>query len=340
MEIDLQAFQGGGFVTAKFVAILLIMTAGQAKADEVRRIPDEYETTSGHGIAMNNAGYASNDGYTAVRANPALLAMQKEYTASAGFHWPVSGRDYFQAGIVDSKTASVAAGVSYTGFQEDYAYPGAGEGTSDVSPYDSPLVRRGVVGLAQNFGAMSFGIGGTYVEANSIMYSQEWLDGQERVKGTGLNFGLGATLGKGLAVGGSVENASNRKIADYVPKTYRAGVAYQLSPAISTYLDARQRDRVAEFESDRVPKIGEAVPESEILENPERMVIGSLVAQVQEFLRLVGSYGQSVTDERRSLAGGAVISSKNFSLSYTVARPYMKESATHQAVALSMQMAM
>ncbi len=329
-------------MTGKLLATLLCLVSAPAFAEESRHIPDEYETTSGHGIAMNNAGYAANDGYTAVRANPALLATQKEYTASAGFHWPVSGRDYFQAGIVDSKTSSVAAGVSYTGFQEDYAYPDSGgPGNSTVSAYDSPVVRRGVVGVAQNFGALSFGIGATYVEANPIMHSEEWLEGKDRVKGTGLNFGVAAGLGKGLAVGGSVENASNRKIADYAPKTYRAGVAYQLSPVISGYLDARQRDRVAEFESDQIVSIGEPVSDSsDILDNPERMVIGSLVAQVQEFLRLVGSYGQSVTDERRSVAGGAVISSKNFSLSYTLARPYMKESATHQAVALSMQMAM
>lgn len=325
----------------RLLALAVFVSGGPALADEVRHIPDEYETTSGHGIAMNNAGYAANDGYTAVRANPALLATQKEYTASAGFHWPVSGRDYFQAGIVDSKTSSVAAGVSYTGFQDDYAYPDAANGAGRVSPYDSPVVRRGVVGVAQNFGAMSFGIGGTYVEANPLMYSQEWVDGQTRVKGTGLNFGVAGALGKGLAVGGSVENASNRKIADYVPKTYRGGVAYQLSPMISGYLDARQRDRVPEFESDETVQIGEApAKKSDILDNPERMIIGSLVAQVQDFLRLVGSYGQSVTDDRRSVAGGAVISSKNFSLSYTIARPYMKESATHQAVALSMQMSM
>lgn len=324
------------------LALAAIFAAAPALAEDVRQIPDEYETTSGHGIAMNNAGYAANDSYTAVRANPALVAVQKQYAVSAGYHWPVAGRDYFQAGVVDSKTSSVAAGVSYTGYQDDYTYVETGDDpTSGASPYDSPVIRRGVIALAQSFGVLSFGIGGTYVEAHPIRYSEAFNNGDDRVKGTGLNFGLAAGLAKGLAVGGSVENASNRKIADYAPRTYRAGVAYQLSPALTGHLDARQRDRVAQFETDQPIFLeGEDAEDASILENPERMIIGSLVGQVQEFLRLIGSYGQSVTDERRSLAGGVALNSKNFSLSYTIARPYMKQSATHQAVALSLDMAM
>ncbi len=326
-------------LAARALTVFLGLWTSLALAGEVRQIPDEYETTSGHGVAMNNAGYAANDADSAIRANPALLSMTKEYTVSAGYHWPVVGRDYFQAGIVDSKTSSVAAGVSYTGFTDNYQYVVPGDKTP-ASAYDSPIIRRGAVAASQNFGSMSIGVGATYVEANSLKFSPEWQDGQKKVKGVGLNMGVATVLSSEVSLGGSVENASNRKIANYVPKTYHAGVAYHMSNALTGYLDARQRDRVPEFEADQSVDLDDPKAESKILNNPERMVIASFVGQVQEYLRLIGSYAQSTTDDRRSLAGGIAVMSKNFSLSYTASRPYMKQSGSHQAVALSLDMAM
>src|SRR5262245_12398472 len=161
-----------------FVRALVLMTfgvAGSAAAveQEIRQIPDEYETTSGHGVAMNNAGYAANDPISAIRANPALMAQQKAYQVSGGYHWPMEGREYFQAAVVDSKTSNVAAGVCYTGYTDDYAYA---RDDDRASKFDSPIIRRGVLGLAQTFGQLQMGIGGTYVEGHALQSQRARLD--------------------------------------------------------------------------------------------------------------------------------------------------------------------
>lgn len=317
------------------VSLLVILAAAPAYAAEmVRQIPDEYETTSGHGVALNNAGYAANDGASSVRANPALLAGHKEYTISAGYHWPTQGRDFYQASVVDSKTSSIAAGVTYTGYTDDYV---SVRDDRDAPRFDSPVVRRGVIGLAQNFGALFLGAGATYVEAHDLSPEKQADSGDPRVKGAGMNLGVAGAISPDLTLGASVENTSNRKIKDYAPQTYRAGAAYAFNKTVMGFLDFRQRDRVAMFEKEIDP---DADPADEAKLEPEQMVIASLTAQVQDFLRLVGSYGSALDDERRSLAGGVAVVNKNFSLSYTIARPYMKQSTDHQAVTLSVEMAM
>jgi hypothetical protein len=305
-----------------------------------REIPDEYEATSGHGLAVNNAGYAANEPHAAIKANPALLPMERAYTVQAGYHWPDAGRDFFQASVVDSKTSPTAVGVSYTGFTDKYEYAhDLSGGAKEQAQVDSPVIRRGTIGIGQAFGGWSFGGGATYTEANPTYSSDAFDRGEERVKGIGLNLGMAATLSPQLRAGASVENATNRKMNEYDPKTYKAGLAYLLSKGVSGFLDYRQRDRVLEFEGDMV---GDDEDADKLLDRPEQMVIASLSAQVQDALRLIGSYGQAVGsgDDRRSLAGGVAVVSKNFSLSYTASRPYMKRSTAHQAVSLSLDMAM
>jgi hypothetical protein len=286
---------------------------------------------------MNNAGFASNDGASAIRANPALLALQKQYTVTAGYHWPTVGRDYFQAAVVDSQTSPVAAGVSYTGFSNDYEYF---RENRDASPFDSPLIRRGSIGIAQSFGVLALGVGGTYVESRPTWSDRYRLTQTDKnIRGVGLNLGVAAPLTSDISVGGSVENVSNNKIKDYAPRTIRAGLAYSFTKMVVGFLDFRQRERVSEFEAQsKVDLEAPEVEASQLL--PERMAIASFSAHLQDVLRLVGSYGQSLTDDRRSLAGGLAVVTKNFSLSYTVAQPYMKLSSAHQAVTLSLDMAM
>jgi hypothetical protein len=332
---------GAGWVCALLSGPLANLTTCALASDLslVGQIPDEYESTSGHGIAMNNAGYASNDGASAIRANPALLALQKQYTVTAGYHWPTVGRDYYQAAVVDSQTSPVAAGVSYTGFSTDYEYF---RENNQASLYDSPLIRRGALGVAQSFGRLALGVGGVFVESrptwsDRVRQTRE----DQNIRGVGLNLGLAAPLSTELSLGASVENVSNNKIKEYAPRTIRAGMAYSFTKMVVGFLDLRQRDRVAAFESSK--KIDPDQVESPSTPDalaPERLVIASFSAHLQDVLRLVGSYAQSLTDDRRSLAGGLAVVSKNFSLSYTVAQPYMKLRTAHQAVTLSLDMAM
>jgi opacity protein-like surface antigen len=325
-------------MTRLSVALALVLASSSALAEDMtKQIPDEYETTSALGTGLNNAGYASNDSHAAIRANPALLSLDKTYSVSGGYHWPSAGREFYQAGVVDSKTSSVAAGVSYTGYSDDYEYP------NDATPrknahLDSPIVRRGVVGFAQTLGAVSIGAGATYVEAHPLVSSEEKRQGDDRVRGFGLNVGVAGALTGGLRAGISAENLSNKRIRDYVPPTYRGGLAYTMTPAITAFLDYRQRERVLEFEGSRLRLDDE---EDEGLESPEQMVIASVAAQVQNAVRLLGSYGHALSDDkRRSLAGGIAIVNQSVSLSYTASRPYMARSDTHQAVALAIDMSM
>lgn len=303
---------------------------------ELRQIPDEYESTSGQGTGLNNAGYAANDVISAIRANPALIAAQKQYTVSAGYHWPIAGRDYYQAAVVDSKTSPTAAGLSYTGYLDDYEYY---RQDGEASKYDSPIIRRGVVGFAQNFGRLSLGAGATYVEGHALQSKAAQTDDYEqRVRGFGMNLGMAYGIGNGFSAGASVENASNRKIRDYAPKTYRAGIAYAVNPNILAMVDYRQRDRVAEFEAEPLDLTKPATDEDELA--AEQMMLASVSAQLQSFFRVMASYGQEVGGERRSIAGGASVVSSNFSLSYTTSRPYMARATSHQAISLGLDVAL
>lgn len=330
---------GAGYLAGGLAAGLALGAVPATAKNDVKQIPDEYEATSGSGVALNDAGYAANDAFSAIRANPALMAAQKQYEMTGSYHWPTVGRDFYQAGVVDSKTAPVAAGFSYTGFTDDYQYVRSGGTTTDASPYDSPLIRRICGALAGTLGQVMVGAGATYVEAHPLLGSAAYQSGESRVKGFGLNLGLAAALAPGWSFGAAAENASNGKLADYLPRTYKLGIAWQAEPGLTVFLDARQRERVAAFEAD-LPDLDQPAPTSKLMQNPERLVIASVSYQAQEYLRLVGSYGKSVTDDRQLAAGGAVLSNKQFSLSYTVQRPYMKQSTAHQAVALSVEMSM
>lgn len=319
-----------------------ISIAPYVRADQMQmqKIPDEYETAGGHGLGFSNAGVAAASGLASVRTNPAMLAAEKQYRIYGGYNWPTAGREFFNAGAVDSKTSATAAGISYTSFTDDYRRP---DGRNTSSPYDSPVMRRGQVGVAQQLGAVAVGIGGHYVEATTLGTSDTYLvDQEERIKGIGLTAGVAGLLTKSIRFGISGENITNKKIADYAPKTYRAGFAYIFGTGdITAHLDFRQRDRVAHFEGDQT--ITNNFGQIEVLRAgetaPEQMAIGSFSARVNNYFRLLGGYGQGINTDRSSLSGGVAIVSEKLSLSYTAARPYMKQASAQQAINLGMEMA-
>lgn len=326
-----------------------LFAAGSAQAFELTQLPDEYEATTGANLGLNNVGAAANDPHASIRVNPALLAGEKAYSVQGGYHWPTEGREFYQLAVVDSKTSAVAAGVSYTSFMDDYEKPMKQQMVDPDKKVevDSPIVRRGVLGLASNFGNVQGGIGATYVEANRLVNSTSDKDRENsRIKGIGLNLGIGAALLPALKVGASVENMSNRKIADYEPRTIRAGAAYAFAPKVTGYLDFRQRDRIDQIEGGSVDldKPAEqakkdAKEKEDLLSRPEQMIFAALSAQVYDFFRLMGSFGQAISDDRRSLSGGVAVVNKGMSLAYTAARSNMKTQAAHQAVSLGLDLA-
>ena len=303
-------------------------------ADE-GRIPDEFEVTSGLGVATLNSGVGGTDSFTSITVNPAGVTKPKSYVVHGAFHWPTAGRDYYQLGVVDATMSPVSAGFSYTSSTEEYRYPV--DGSADISPYDSPVSRRVSLALAQEFESVSIGIGGTYVEAKPSLDSVAYKQGEQHLKGVGLNIGLLGSVAPGWTVGASVQNLANKRISDFAPRTFRIGTAYQFSQLFTGNIDLRQRDRVSGFETN-AGTIGGTIERG--MDKAERMVIVSGTFQIQDYLKLLGSYGGSLTDDRSSLAGGVALNSKNFSLAYTASRPYLKLPTAHQAVTLNIEMAM
>ncbi len=323
------------FITA---ALILVSPTVTYAADDTR-IPDEFEATSGLGVATLNSGVGGTDSFTAISVNPAALTTPKSYVVHGVYHWPTSGRDYYQLGVVDATMAPVAAGFSYNGFTEEYrgSATSADGASSDPSPYDSPVSRRISLALAQEFDSISVGIGGTYVDAKPLPESLAFKQGEQRLTGVGLNMGLLGTLAPGWTVGVSAQNLASKRVRDFAPRTFRIGTAYNFSQLFVANVDVRQRDRVAGFESVTGTN-AESITRG--MDKAERMVIVSGAFQVQDYLKLLGSYGASLTDDRSSLAGGISLSSKNFSLAYTASRPYLKIPTAHQAVTLNIEMAM
>jgi hypothetical protein len=299
----------------------------------VTHIPDEYESNSAFSAAMNNGGYAANDPHSAIRANPALLGTQKTYSVAAGYHWPVEGRDYYQASVVDTKTSAIAAGVSYTSFIDKFKYNDVNN--PDVSRFDSPLEKRGVIAFSHAVGKGTAGAGATYVSSKPI-YNEKARGNESSVQGTGLNLGFAYPFSPQIVIGGAIENMSNSKIKDYAPKTQKLGAAY-IGGQFTANLDVRQRERVNQFEAAQTDIFApEVIPDDE----PEKMAIASVTGKLQNYLKIIGSYGQSLSDNRRQLGGGVSLESQNFVLSYTANRPYLSKSSAHQSIALTLDISM
>ncbi len=306
-----------------------------AVTTQLTKIPEEYESVGGGGEAFGNGGASSADPFAAVRANPALLSTEKVYALGGSYHWPASGREYFQAGVVDGKTSSVAAGLSYTSFTDDYQSIVSDDGNlTGASPFDSPILKRGAIALAQNLGKVAIGVGGSYVESHTLRGSQDALRGEDRIKGVGFNAGVAAYLRPDFRIGASAENISNRKIAAYLPRTIRTGITYAPLNEVELSLDARQRDRVLLFES----QLDLNSPTSSN-PSPERLAIAAITIKPQDYLRLIASYGAEVGGTRKLAGAGIALVNKNFSLVYTGSRPYLADEAAHQALSLTLDMA-
>ncbi len=127
-----------------------LSTRGQA--------PEEYEIVGAQSHGLADAGIVSNASLDSVRLNPAMLATTKDYRLAAGYTWPVVGRDFYQVGVVDSKSSKVSAAVQYTGFTARFGETKRWEGL------DSPVLKRMALAGAAVLGQMAVGLGGQYIE--------------------------------------------------------------------------------------------------------------------------------------------------------------------------------
>ena len=184
----------------------------QAK-EQGQRIPDEFESLGGHSLGFGNGGTAASSGLGSIRSNPAMLAIEPQYSISAGYHWPTVGRDFYQAGAVDSKTSNIAAGLSYTSSYSEFGTNNAAakDDHNFSYKYDSPVKYRIAGGLAQPFSQLAFGIGGQYVDGFQINSKNANNTTEEltRVNGATLALGVAGLITKQVRFGLSAENLAN-----------------------------------------------------------------------------------------------------------------------------------
>jgi len=317
-----------------------VATSALATDFETYRIPDEYESTPGHGLALGNGGVAAVGGVTSLRVNPAMMAMEPHYTVAGGYHWPSKGREFFNVGVVDSKTSKIAAGASYTGFTEDHVWRPNDPGYNRL---DSPVRRRGQLGIAQTFGLVSAGIAGHFVEAVTTdgLFQEE-----SSLRGTSIGLGVAVLAMPQLRLGMSIEHLANSKVAEYAPRTYRAGAAYLLFGGdVSAHLDYVNRARVDRYEAPIVTSTLFGVAKTAAADqapttDTEQSMIGSFSARVFDMFRILGAYTHGLNNERRAMAGGLALINESFSLTYAANQPYLDLPESHQAVSLSAQISL
>ncbi|MFW7378274.1 MAG: hypothetical protein ACOH5I_05675 [Oligoflexus sp.] len=296
-------------------------------------LPAEFEAIGDRGLGLNNMATAGLPGPGATRINPALLAFDREYTVSGAYHWAPTGRDFYQLGVVDGSTANFSAGILYTGFQDSYR-------RSDfLSERDSPAQKRASLGIAFPLAQVSLGLAGHYVEA-------EEEDGFQAkgVKSVALGVGVAGLLTPTLRFGLSVENINNRRIAAFAPRIYRAGLDWApFGDDYHFFLDYRQRERIDELEGAINPIPGLPLDPAQLAgyDEPEQMAFAGAQVSMYNVLRMTASYGHAFSsDERRSLAASVGLFQKGFSLTYSIARPYLDRKDQLNAISLTMLMKM
>ena len=316
---------------------------GLCAEDQGQRVPDEFESTGGLALGLGNGGIAANTGLSAVRNNPAMLALDKQYTVSAGYHWPSLGRDFWQAGAVDSQTSPTSAGLLYSAGKDSYdPQRQSSDKKERIRDYhDAPLKYRVVSALARPMGTVAVGLGLGYIEGYTPKDPDQ--PGSEFAFSKGLifGFGLAGMLTPALRFSGSVENFSNHKLRDLAPKTWRGGLSFGgLYQGLMVNLDYRQRQRV--YQERMLPVFGllSLAPEGEKLEADEKLLAGSFIMTFQDLIQILGAYGKDLSGTGRRIAsGGFALVNKTVSLSWLAGKPYLSDERLHQAVNLSLRIA-
>jgi hypothetical protein len=333
------------------IGFLLSAVAISTYASEVP-VPEEYGSTGGNSLAFGGSVASGMGGASSIRSNPALLALEKEYAVNASYHWPAAGRDFYQVGVVDGKTSSVAAGFSYTGTLDNYQgiasknsaeaeSTGGGSAASAMSK-DSPIVRRAAVAFAMPIGKVYLGAGGGYVEARNPAQTLTE-EGAPKVKGFTLGFGLAAHLSESFRVGLSAENLANRKVQFAAPTYYRAAATIFFGSAASINLDYRRREAITVYEGHKPSFLfAEEQNSQSKTVHAENFANASTSIKVYDLLRFVAAAGQVNSQEHSAtqISGGLALVNEKFNFSYQALKPNIAADAVHHALALGIDIAM
>ncbi len=310
--------------------IATILTSKWAWAARDYRIPNEYEQAGGTASGILNAGATEADALSAVQVNPALLVLNREYSMGASYHWPDAGRSFYRVGIVDGVTSKYAAAATYTGFQDK------AKSIEGRLERDSLTVKRAALGIAYPLKNVALGMSLFYQEGVPSR-----LEHSDDIKGVSLGLGAVAYLTQSIKVGFSVQNLNNKAIAEMAPRFYRVGLSWEIVPEWTLYGDLRSRDRIDQIEGDLVTGAAPRPSDSGLTQDENMIFFGNKV-KIYNLVRFDLVFGNSLDqeDKRQSIAGGLGLVQQNYSLTYTISRPYLEYSDLHSAISLQVMMKM
>ena len=273
----------------------------------------ESQATPGFGLGLGHMNTTYGDGeISGIKTNPALLIGNKDnYQVEANYQWPTEGRELYQIGAVDSRTAKTTAGLLYSGHFAK---------TKNLST-DVPVKHRIHVGFAQRTGKFRLGIAGQYSAGDK--------DASIEAKGVRFNAGVIADVSKKLKIGASGENLGSKKLAAIAPTTFRSGISYAFSNGFELQGNYMRRRLVeGEFtakDKDWIDTVGAA-----IVANWKSFFIAGAFARELQPLWTAGDTDPN--KKRSSISGSAGFEQKNFRLSYSMRAPKLGTKLREQAV--------
>ncbi len=295
-------------------------------------LPDEISATGGDGAALGDSGSALVTDQSAIHINPAMLFLHKTYDVGGTYVWPREGRPFYRAAAIDGATSKWTTAFEYTGFSDSL------EPRDKRDKIDSPVRRRGSLAFAIPTSMASIGLAGNYVEAEDPTSAEV-----KTVKGFTLGAGIVAQLSGSLRFGASAENLNNDKLKDVSPRTYRAGLAYEI-PNFALYTDYRSRARSAYLEGQPLTEEGTIALQALATPTPvnqpeEKMMIVGGQAQALDIVRFFAAAGKNVGGDKHDVAAGGIgLYQKNFSLAYALSRNYPDSKDLQSSVHLSVTM--
>lgn len=289
-------------------------------------VPTEILSPSGSSLGINNSGSVMTSDVGSVRLNPAMLGIMKDYAVAGSYHWPSAGREFYQVGVVDGKTAPVAAGFLLTGFPEK-AFSEKLNGNS----VDSGIEQRLSVALAHSFSLFSAGITGSYLSGRQEKDAPLF-------RAYTLGIGLAGLLTPDIRFGASVENLANSRAKDAAPTIVRFGGAYAMSNGnVVIGLDFRHREPAAAYDGCQID-LTNSSQKCSSLKADQWAFLSGILEVIDEF-KVMSSLGSATDGKAQEISGGVGYYGSNASLSYMYqqTRPSRR---THQGVQLEMRVAL
>jgi hypothetical protein len=315
------------------------LLSAQAQASD--RLPDEITYAGGHSIGFANGGSTATSDIAAVRANPAMLALEKNYKVASSYHWPVVGQDFFQVGVVDTKTSELAAGFTVTRPVDQKAINDPSGDT--VSPLKGRYVGAAAVALTR----MAIGLGIQHVREARINDTESRIV-DKIASETTISLGVAALATPNLRFGLSAEGLGAKDETYTMGRNMRAGAAYVFANGDATlHVDFIRTKRIVGLETKKsaeVLSLFNAVDSGIIDEKKEKPfqdkanISGSV--RVYELLRVLAGYGIVPETKIQDAALGLALVNGPFALSYTTMRPDLHLTTAHQSINLDLSIAM